>query len=205
MLIKYECRELAKLLSGREIEFDHKTYDDKEDIPYVVVNGQRLDVTCAYFSDTSGSTLVVYTTDPLCLKVVFNTFCYTTNEDDFNDILIEAHVDGLIRDMYYELNESADIGDFETDFLKNKAVYVITGYYNEYTASDCNIYTRVFHSLESAKDYMKNSILDTASKNGCDNIDDYMIDGNHFMQVTWDDGKSYHWEKIERKILLDNE
>ena len=78
------------------------------------------------------------------------------------------------------------------------------GCFCDYLSSENNLFTHVFNTFENAKQFMNNAILDTADRFGLTDIDDYEDDrGNPMMQVTWDDGKSCHWEKIERKVLMD--
>ena len=44
MTIKDITKKLAKLLKGRTIYFDFKSYDIQDDVPHIFVNGVRYDI-----------------------------------------------------------------------------------------------------------------------------------------------------------------
>ena len=94
--------KLAKLLDGRTIYFDHKSYDDQEDIPYITIRGERRNVESVKITKYNG----------LIICCVGTTILYDTDE-----FVETEEVYNLLQNMYYETNESYDIGDFEQDFL----------------------------------------------------------------------------------------
>ena len=94
--------KLVNLLYKRTIYFDHKSYDDQEDIPYITIRGERRNVESVTITKNNG--LII-----CCVGV---TILY-----DKDEFIETEEVYNLLQNMYYETNESYDIGDFEQDFL----------------------------------------------------------------------------------------
>jgi hypothetical protein len=118
MLIKDIAQKLAKLLDNRGVEFDFKSYDNKDDIPHIYINEERQNVELAFFNEIEGCLLCVDLENGEQLGICVNSMIYDGKTDD--DIEKECEKMGiynLFQDMYYEMNESAELGDFEDDFL----------------------------------------------------------------------------------------
>ena len=114
--IRKELEKIAKLLwtngcNGR-VYFDHASYDDELDIPHIDIDGERVWVDM-FIINRDGSQFTIIDTNS-------NTYILDMNNipDEWNDdYFIEIGLDVLLRDVYYETNESGDIGDYELDFL----------------------------------------------------------------------------------------
>ena len=107
--------KLADLLNERVVYFDHKSYDFAEDIPHIFDGEQRINVNGVVFNHNG--TLVEIGTDNGSIYVTLDREQYEGNED-FINTCNEMKLIDLFRDVYYETNESWEIGDFEGDFLK---------------------------------------------------------------------------------------
>ena len=114
MTTKQIAIKLAKeVIKGGTIYFDFKSYDNQDDVPHIFINGERFDVEYVKLSkygdymECSGDykgTGVDYTFGI--------SFIETTEEK-----LEKMNVPALLHDMYYETDESFELGDFECDFL----------------------------------------------------------------------------------------
>lgn len=107
------AHKLGEFLNERTIYFDHKSYDLEEDIPHIIIDGKRENVQTAQFNE-DGSILIIVT-DSHEYTLDFKSEDTTTEE-----ILKEAEEIGLydlFSDIFYETEESWEIGDFELDFL----------------------------------------------------------------------------------------
>ena len=114
------AKKLAELLDGKTIYFDHKSYDLAEDIPHIFVDGKRYDVDNATFN-ADGTFLDLSVIDKTDWSVSgFGIGFYEEDGLTTEDIERECEnmgLDALFHDIYYETEESWEIGDFETDFL----------------------------------------------------------------------------------------
>lgn len=113
--------KLALLTNGKTITFDHKSYDDANDIPHLMVDGIRFNVETAKFNEKGKFLEVTGSTNmnPCSLAGMGITF---VEDENLTEELIEKECKEmgmyeLFSDIYYETNESNDIGDFEIDFL----------------------------------------------------------------------------------------
>lgn len=113
--------KLALLTNGKTITFDHKSYDDVNDIPHLMVDGIRFNVETAKFNEYGKFLEVTGSTDmnPCSLAGMGITF---VEDENLTEELIETECKEmgmyeLFSNIYYETNESNDIGDFEIDFL----------------------------------------------------------------------------------------
>ena len=109
------AKKLAELLNGRTIYFDHKSYDFAKDIPHIFANGERYNVDRVSFN-SNGTFLKMYL-DGNKMAV------YDFEEEGISTETIQKECedfgfDALFHDIYYETEESYEIGDFELDFLK---------------------------------------------------------------------------------------
>lgn len=107
MTIREEIKKVGQLLDGKLMTFDHSTYDLKEDIPHLFLEGKRQDVNSVEIYD-DGRMMNVYTDDG-----VYGLGFYEMNDKE----LEEMGMDTLLRDIYYNHSRSWEIGDYEDDFL----------------------------------------------------------------------------------------
>lgn len=117
MYLKYQAKALYRLIGNRTISFDHKSYDLAEDIPHIILDGRRINVFSVQFIH-NGSALCCELDDEFLNEVtikVVNTDCGM--DCVFDKTLNLYGLDQLFHDMYYETDESGDIGDYELDFL----------------------------------------------------------------------------------------
>ena len=129
MLIRNECKALAELIKDRVIYFDHKSYDEEDLIPHFnFIAGDksiRLNILSAQFDSADAHFLLLTTSNPLVESIKVDINNTNMSEAELNSQLCLTNVDGIIRDMYYELSESHEIGDFELDFLKDRLYYLL--------------------------------------------------------------------------------
>jgi hypothetical protein len=104
-------KKLADFLKGRTIYFDHKSYDFAEDIPHIFDGDKRHNVHRVRFNENGEFFEII--TDSYACRV---DLC-DVSEDDFNEEVNAMGLDELLHDIYYETEESWEIGDFEDDFL----------------------------------------------------------------------------------------
>lgn len=114
MNTREQIKKLASLLEEKVLYFDHKSYDFAEDIPHLIIEGERVNVESVWI-DKKGLTMNVTTADcEICLGF------YEDEENTFETIdkeLEECGMDEFLRDIYYEHPRSWEIGDYEDDFL----------------------------------------------------------------------------------------
>lgn len=114
MNTREQIKKLASLLEEKVLYFDHKSYDFAEDIPHLVLDGERVNIESVWI-DKKGLTMNVTTADcEICLGF------YEDEENTFETIdkeLEECGMDEFLRDIYYEHPRSWEIGDYEDDFL----------------------------------------------------------------------------------------
>lgn len=114
--IREEIKKIAKLINGRTIYFDHKSYDFAEDIPHLILEGKRNNINSVSIG-LDGLTMNV-----VCGDIEYGLVFYEEGKWTFADIdkeLEDIGMDRFLRDIYYETNESWEIGDYEDDFLPN--------------------------------------------------------------------------------------
>lgn len=109
-------RKVAQFLwengyNGRII-FDFKSYDNPQDIPHIrTLTGKRLPVDSVTMSrDGSRMVVTAIRKDNLPERI--------TVRNRFGSILRLRGIHTLLQDIYYETDESWEVGDFESDFLK---------------------------------------------------------------------------------------
>ena len=96
--------KLAQLLDGETMFFDHFSYEYAEDIPHLMINNQRENVSSVFIKrDGSDMNIVAE---------------YGQIQIDFMTANIsQIELDELFRDIYYNHPLSWIIGDYENDFL----------------------------------------------------------------------------------------
>lgn len=107
MTIREEIKKVGQLLNGKLMAFDHNSYDLKEDIPHLFLEGKRQDINYVEIYD-DGRMMNVYTNDG-----VYGLGLYEMIDKE----LEEMGMDTLLRDIYYNHSRSWEIGDYEDDFL----------------------------------------------------------------------------------------
>ena len=114
--IRKELESIARLLwvGGYDgtIYFDHKSYDDETLIPHIDIDGVRVLVS-EFTINRDGSQFSIIDTDDN--SYILDMDAIPEEWDD--DYFIEIGLDTLLRDVYYETDESCEIGDYEIDFL----------------------------------------------------------------------------------------
>ena len=115
MKISQICKKLAELLYQEgsdyngKIWFDFSLYEYNLDIPYIVLNGNRILIESVFITK-DGETIIA--TSDKNKAYLFKLSDYTDEE------LVDMNIYGLLSDVYYETGCSWWIGDFELDFLK---------------------------------------------------------------------------------------
>lgn len=118
MEIRKRLEEIATLLwrngyKGR-VCFDHKSYDDENDIPRIKIGGQIIKV--AEFAIERDGDIISIVDD----EGDFYSLWVSGASDEWNDSYYESiGLFDLIRDVYYETTESCEIGDYELDFINH--------------------------------------------------------------------------------------
>lgn len=116
MTFKSIAKKLAILLKGRTIHFDHKSYDDGNDIPHIFVNGERYDIDSVKISK-NGEYIECYGDyKGTGVDYTFGISVATLTETE----MVGMDIYNFFQDIYYETEESGEIGDFEDDFLADK-------------------------------------------------------------------------------------
>ena len=116
MNTREQIKKLASLLEEKVIYFDHKSYDFEEDIPHLIIDGERLNIDSVWI-DKKGLTMTVTANDT---EFGLGFYEDIENGDTFETIdkeLEECGMDEFLRDIYYEHPRSWEIGDYEDDFL----------------------------------------------------------------------------------------
>lgn len=98
-----KVREYLNTYGYDNISFDFSSYADEKDIPAITYKGERRKV-CEFIPISEG-------TIGLVLSPYWHIVVININDIDDDELL------ALLQDVYYETNESADVGDFEMDLL----------------------------------------------------------------------------------------
>jgi hypothetical protein len=110
------AKKVGNLLKGRTIYFDFKSYDNKEDIPHIFDGWTRCDVECVRFND-NGDFFEILTKSVSMGIGLYDIEEDNLTEEEFEKDANEMGLYDLLKDIYYETDESAELGDFEDDFL----------------------------------------------------------------------------------------
>jgi hypothetical protein len=117
MSTREQIKKLASLLEEKVMYFDHKSYAFEEDIPHLIIDGERVNIESVWI-DKKGLKMTVTTDDNT--EINFGFYEDIENGDTFETIdkeLEECGMDEFLRDIYYEHPRSWEIGDYEDDFL----------------------------------------------------------------------------------------
>ena len=117
MEIKKRLAEIADLLYAQDYDgvvyFDHKSYDDENDIPHLKIDDDIVKV-AKFVISRDGNTITIV--DDKCYA---HTLSMDNLPEDWNDATFEEMgMFDLIRDAFYETSASYEIGDYELDFVK---------------------------------------------------------------------------------------
>lgn len=111
------AKKVGNLLKGRTIYFDFKSYDNEEDIPHIFDGRTRCNVEVVRFNDNGDFFEII--TEFVSMGIgLYDIEEDNLTEEEFEDEANEMGLYELLRDIYYETDESQEIGDFEMDFLK---------------------------------------------------------------------------------------
>lgn len=108
-------KKLAELLYNEDdgyngiICFDWRTYVDENDIPHIIINGERVNINEFRVNKEGTQISVISGDDSYTLDLTTSPF----TEQEYEDM----GIDTLLHDVYYETIYSWKIGDFEIDFL----------------------------------------------------------------------------------------
>lgn len=101
------AQKVANLLKGRTIYFDFKSYDNEDDIPRISDGASWYKVELVRFNEKGDFFEII--ADKYACGV---NLCDITDDD-----AIEMGLYELLSDVYYETEESMELGDYESDFL----------------------------------------------------------------------------------------
>ena len=96
MNTREQIKKLASLLEEKVMYFDHKSYDFAEDIPHLILDGERVNVESVWI-DKKGLTMTITTND-----TEFGLGFYEDEENTFETIdkeLEECGMDEFLRDI----------------------------------------------------------------------------------------------------------
>lgn len=121
MNTKKIIKKLAELLYKDEgvydgvVCFDWASYDDENDIPYLIIKGERIKIE-EFKVNKEGNIIKVLRHNDIFLidEWTLNLDECTFTEQDFEDMGMYT----FLNDVYYETDYSWEIGDFEMDFLE---------------------------------------------------------------------------------------
>lgn len=105
-LVKHAYLKVREHLSKYGYEricFDFASYDEENDIPAITYKGERRKV--SEFIPISENTIGII------LSPYWHIVMININDIDDDELL------ALLQDVYYETNESAEVGDFEMNLL----------------------------------------------------------------------------------------
>lgn len=116
MSILEVAKKLGNLLKGRTIYFDFKSYDNEEDIPHIFDGSTRCDVEVVRFND-NGDFFEIITKSVSMGIGLYDIDENNLTEEEFEKGANEMGLYELLSNVYYETEESLELGDFESDFL----------------------------------------------------------------------------------------
>ena len=114
MNIREQIKKVAKLLDGKVMYFDWKSYDFEEDIPHLIIDEVRENIEAVAINKDGTSMEILTKDEEIGLS-------FTEDEENtFESIdkeLEECGMDEFLRDIYYNHPLSWEIGDYDLDFL----------------------------------------------------------------------------------------
>ena len=94
---------LIKTHGSAKVDFDFKSYDDENDIPTITFRGEKRRV-CSFEARSDDTIFLV-------LSPYWHQTALRVEDID------EKELYDLLADVFYETNESWEVGDFEMDLL----------------------------------------------------------------------------------------
>lgn len=118
MKIHDYLKKIGELLYSNEeyngrVYFDHKSYDDENDIPSIIIDDKRVLVEEFHISEDCDF-ISIYDDNNNLYMLDMNAIPSEWNDDYFEEIGLF----NLLQDVYYETSMSYEIGDYELDFIK---------------------------------------------------------------------------------------
>lgn len=111
MSILEVAKKVGELCKGRTIHFDFKSYDDENDIPRISDGASWYKVESVRFNEDGDFFEIL--ADKFACGVKLNDMTDKEFEDETNKMGLYE----LLSNVYYETEESMELGDFESDFL----------------------------------------------------------------------------------------
>ena len=112
MSIREQIKKVAKLLDGKVMYFDWKSYDFEEDIPHLIIDGVRENIYSVAINK-DGTSMEVMTNDGKLSR----DFYEDEENKSIDKELEESGMEEFLRDIYYNHPRSWEIGDYDFDFL----------------------------------------------------------------------------------------
>lgn len=118
MEIKKRLKEIAELLWANgykgTICFDHKSYDDEDDIPRLRF-GRKTFLVVMFNINSEGDRILIIDNNGKTCPMMTSDW-----SDDWSDSYCESiGLFALLREVYYETKESWEIGDYELNFINH--------------------------------------------------------------------------------------
>lgn len=118
MKIHNYLKKIGELLYSNEeyngrVYFDHKSYDDTNDIPSIIIDDKKVLVEEFHINEDCDF-ISIYDDNNNLYMLDMNAIPSEWNDDYFEEIGLF----NLLQDVYYETSMSYEIGDYELDFIK---------------------------------------------------------------------------------------
>lgn len=118
MKIHDYLKKIGELLYSNEeyngrVYFDHKSYDDNNDIPSIIIDDKKVLVEEFHINEDCDF-ISIYDDNNNLYMLDMNAIPSEWNDDYFEEIGLF----NLLQDVYYETSMSYEIGDYELDFIK---------------------------------------------------------------------------------------
>lgn len=117
MKIHNYLKKIGELLYSNEeyngrVYFDHKSYDDTNDIPCIIIDNKKILVEEFHINEDCDF-ISIYDDNNNLYMLDMNAIPSEWNDDYFEEIGLF----NLLQDVYYETSMSYEIGDYELDFI----------------------------------------------------------------------------------------
>lgn len=117
MKITDQAKALYELIGNNSILFDHNSYESEYDIPYIRLDSRKMMIHGVHFC-FGGNGLMLDVKDTFIREVIvrFDYNPQVIEEDFFEKNLEMMNIDSVLKDMYFETEESYDFDSYD-DFL----------------------------------------------------------------------------------------
>lgn len=117
MKITDQAKALYELIGNNSILFDHNSYESEYDIPYIRLDSRKMMVHSVHFC-FGGNGLMLNVKDTFIREVIvrFDYNPQVIEEDFFEKNLELMNIDSMLKDMYFETEESNDFDSYD-EFL----------------------------------------------------------------------------------------